>query len=222
MTLARNYKFIDREEDEDNFFNDLKLFMEDSVIDELKRQDIAQLMYELDEEYETIKRDRDYVREHILKGVSNSINIPVNIKTIITYAENDYNINLFSKSDLNPLIALRMVRELKEKLILVKGDDDLSKEGQDCALTLFNMVLNYSLSTKNIIIKHRLTKKAFEFVCGEILSKFEQAIVKPGEMVGSIAAQSIGEPANDFKYFPFSWCICGKCYFGCAKIKRSY
>ena len=196
MTLARNYKFIDREEDEDNFFNDLKLFMEDSVIDELKRQDIAQLMYELDEEYETIKRDRDYVREHILKGVSNSINIPVNIKTIITYAENDYNINLFSKSDLNPLIALRMVRELKEKLILIKGDDELSKEGQDCALTLFNMVLNYSLSTKNIIIKHRLTKKAFEFVCGEILSKFEQAIVKPGEMVGSIAAQSIGEPAT--------------------------
>ena len=89
-----------------------------------------------------------------------------------------------------------MVRELKEKLILVKGDDELSKEGQDCALTLFNMVLNYSLSTKNIIIKHRLTKKAFEFVCGEILSKFEQAIVKPGEMVGSIAAQSIGEPAT--------------------------
>ena len=195
-TLARNYKFIDREDDEINFFNDLKLFMEDSVIDELRRQDIAQLMYELDEEFETIKKDRDYVREHILKGVSNSINIPVNIKTIITYAENDYNINLFSKSDLNPLIALRMVRELKEKLILVKGNDEISKEGQSCALTLFNMVLNYSLSTKNIIIKHRLTKKAFEFVCGEILSKFEQAIVRPGEMVGSIAAQSIGEPAT--------------------------
>ena len=72
-----------------------------------------------------------------------------------------------------------MVRELKEKLILVKGDDELSKEGQDCALTLFNMVLNYSLSTKNIIIKHRLTKNAFKFVCGEIIAKFEQAIVRP-------------------------------------------
>jgi DNA-directed RNA polymerase II subunit RPB1 len=58
------------------------------------------------------------------------------------------------------------------------------------------MVLNYSLSTKNIIIKHRLNKKAFDFVCGEIKAKFEQAIVRPGEMVGSIAAQSIGEPAT--------------------------
>ena len=89
-----------------------------------------------------------------------------------------------------------MVRELKKKLILVEGDDDLSKEGQNCALTLFNMVINYSLSTKNIIMKHRLTKKAFKFICHEILTKFEQAIVKPGEMVGSIAAQSIGEPAT--------------------------
>ena len=195
-TLARNYKFFEREDDEYSLFNELKLFMEDSVIDELRRQEISQLMYELDEEFEQIKRDRDYAREHILKGMSNSINIPVNIKTIITYAENDNNINLFSKSDLNPLIAIQMVRELKEKLKLVKGDDDLSKEGQQCALTLFNMVLNYSLCTKNIIIKHRLTKTAFEFVCGEIISKFEQAIVRPGEMVGSIAAQSIGEPAT--------------------------
>ena len=89
-----------------------------------------------------------------------------------------------------------MVRELKEKLKLIKGEDKISKEGQDYAMTLFNMVLNYTLSTKNIIIKHRLTKNAFKFVCGEIIAKFEQAIVRPGEMVGSIAAQSIGEPAT--------------------------
>ena len=198
-TLETNYKFIGKKKDENDFFNDLKLFMEDSVIDDLKklnRQDLDKLMNDLNVEYETIKRNRDYVREHILKGLSNSINIPVNIETIITQAENDYNINIFSKSDLNPSDELKMVRELKKKLILVEGDDDLSKEGQNCALTLFNMVINYSLSTKNIIMKHRLTKKAFKFICHEILTKFEQAIVKPGEMVGSIAAQSIGEPAT--------------------------
>ena len=195
-TLARNYKFFEREEDEYSLYDELKLFMEDSVIDELKRQDLATLRIELNNEFEQIQRDRDYVREHILKGVSNSINIPVNIKTIITFAENDNKINLFSKSDLNPLIVLTKVKELKEKLKVIKGDDPISKEGQDCALTLFNMVLNYSLSTKNIIRTHRLNKTAFDFVCGEIISKFEQAIVRPGEMVGSIAAQSIGEPAT--------------------------
>jgi len=31
---------------------------------------------------------------------------------------------------------------------------------------------------------------------GEIETRFAQAIVSPGEMVGSIAAQSIGEPTT--------------------------
>ncbi len=195
-TLILNYKFIERDEDEFNFFNDLKRFMEDSVIEDLRRQDLSQLRLDLEMEFEQIKSDRDYMREKLLSSGDNSINIPVNIKTIITYAENDNNINIFSKSDLNPLIVLQKVKELKKELEIIKGTDKISMEGQECALTLFNMVLNYSLSTKNIIIRHRLNKKAFDFVCGEIKSKFEQAIVRPGEMVGSIAAQSIGEPAT--------------------------
>ena len=170
--------------------------MEESVIAELKTRELNELLYLLDNEFDQIKKDRDYARKYILREANNSINIPVNIKTIITYAENEYNINLFSKSDLNPFYAIKKVEELKAQLKIVKGDDNISKEGQENALTLFNMVLNYSLSTKNIIKKHRLSKKAFEIVCGEIKSKFEQAIVRPGEMVGSIAAQSIGEPAT--------------------------
>ena len=195
-TLILNYKFIERDEDEFNFFNDLKRFMEDSVIEDLRRQDLSQLRLDLEIEFEQIKSDRDYMRKTLLASGDNSINIPVNIKTIITYAENDNNINIFSKSDLNPLIVLQKVKELKKELEIIKGTDKISVEGQECALTLFNMVLNYSLSTKNIITKHRLNRKAFDFVCGEIKSKFEQAIVRPGEMVGSIAAQSIGEPAT--------------------------
>jgi len=204
--LASQYKLIEND-DEDEFilFNNLRLFMEDSVIEELRRTDLVQLKCELDAEFDQIKRDRDYVRKHILKGLNSSINIPVNIKTIITYAQNDNKIHIFSKSDINPLYAIRKLQELKESLILIKSKkskdpdapkDLISKEGQECALTLFNMVLNYSLCTKNIIFKHRLSKKAFDFVCGEIKAKFEQAIVRPGEMVGSIAAQSIGEPAT--------------------------
>ena len=195
-TLILNYKFIERDEDEFNFFNDLKRFMEDSVIEDLRRQDLSQLRLDLEIEFEQIKSDRDYMRKTLLASGDNSINIPVNIKTIITYAENDNNINIFSKSDLNPLIVLQKVKELKKELEIIKGTDKISVEGQECALTLFNMVLNYSLSTKNIITKHRLNRKAFNFVCSEIKSKFEQAIVRPGEMVGSIAAQSIGEPAT--------------------------
>lgn len=52
------------------------------------------------------------------------------------------------------------------------------------------------LNTKSMIMKQRLPKEAFDWVIGEIKYRFEQAIANPGEMVGPIAAQSIGEPAT--------------------------
>lgn len=52
------------------------------------------------------------------------------------------------------------------------------------------------LCTKNMIQTERLSSEAFDWIIGEIKSRFEQAIVNPGEMVGPIAAQSLGEPAT--------------------------
>jgi len=52
--------------------------MKDSIIKDLKRQDLSQLRYDLEEEYNHIKRDRDYAREKLLTSGDNSINIPVN------------------------------------------------------------------------------------------------------------------------------------------------
>ena len=189
-TLERNYKF-------NEVFNvdERRRFMEDNVIEEF-HQFNPDLNVQINDEFNQIKSDRDYARKNILTTGDNSIFIPVNIKTIMTYAENDNNITAFSKSDLNPFYVIQRVKELKEELKIRKGEDPISREEQSSALTLFYMVLNYSLCTKNVIYKHRLNKRAFDFVCGEIKSKFEQAIVRPGEMVGSIAAQSIGEPAT--------------------------
>ena len=42
----------------------------------------------------------------------------------------------------------------------------------------------------------RMNQKSFDWVIGEIKSRFDQAIANPGEMVGPIGAQSIGEPAT--------------------------
>jgi DNA-directed RNA polymerase II subunit RPB1 len=41
-----------------------------------------------------------------------------------------------------------------------------------------------------------MTKKAFDWILDEIKSRFEMAISNPGEMVGPIGAQSVGEPAT--------------------------
>jgi DNA-directed RNA polymerase II subunit RPB1 len=42
----------------------------------------------------------------------------------------------------------------------------------------------------------RLNNEAFEWLIGEIETRFQQAQANPGEMVGALAAQSLGEPAT--------------------------
>lgn len=46
------------------------------------------------------------------------------------------------------------------------------------------------------MLEGNLNKVAFDWVLGEIESRFAKAAVNPGEMVGVLAAQSIGEPAT--------------------------
>ena len=67
------------------------------------------------------------------------------------------------------------------------------------------MHLRTTLATRHVLEKHHLARVAFDWVVGEIESKFHQSVVHPGEMSGTLAAQSIGEPAaqmmlNTFHY----------------------
>ena len=132
-TLEKNYKFNYNNENDE-----FKSILKDSVIDELNKEDINKLNDEFNSEFDRIKHDRDYVRKNILKGSNNSINIPVNIKAIITIAGNDNNISNFTKTDLNPLFVIKNVAKLKSKLNLIK--DDNNKEKQKYDSNLFAMV----------------------------------------------------------------------------------
>ena len=138
--------------------------------------------------------DRNDKKKKILND--NSIHIPININRIITNAKTRYRISPFSKSNLNPFDINRDLIALKNELKIIKGNDTISRECQNNAMYLLNAVLNYSLSMKNLIIKHRINKDAFKEICSNIKKRFYKSLACPGEMVGSIAAQSIGEPIS--------------------------
>jgi DNA-directed RNA polymerase II subunit RPB1 len=57
-------------------------------------------------------------------------------------------------------------------------------------------LLRSSLSSRQVLEEHRLIHVAFNWLCGQIETRFEQAQVQAGEMVGALAAQSLGEPAT--------------------------
>ena len=50
-----------------------------------------------------------------------------------------------------------------------------------------------------------LSKKEFDELCENVVASFEQALVEPGEAVGTIAAQSIGEPGTQMTLRTFHY-----------------
>lgn len=41
-----------------------------------------------------------------------------------------------------------------------------------------------------------ITKKEFDDICDNVIDSYERSLVEPGEAVGTVAAQSIGEPGT--------------------------
>ena len=78
----------------------------------------------------------------------------------------------------------------------LQGDDRLSREAQENATILMNTMLRSTLCSRRMAEEYRLSTEAFEWLLGEIESRFAMSHAQPGEMVGALSAQSIGEPAT--------------------------
>lgn len=50
-----------------------------------------------------------------------------------------------------------------------------------------------------------LTKKEFDDICDNVLDSYERSLVEPGEAVGTVAAQSIGEPGTQMTLRTFHY-----------------
>jgi DNA-directed RNA polymerase II subunit RPB1 len=77
--------------------------------------------------------------------------------------------------------------------------DELTKMCNDSLFAsnkVFHILLRYYLAPKKSIIDLRLTKEMFNELLQEVRFKYIKACVHSGEMVGTLAAQSIGEPTT--------------------------
>jgi DNA-directed RNA polymerase II subunit RPB1 len=151
----------------------------------------------LDEEWEQLKLDRAMLRDVNLKKKDDEMmQLPMNVVRIIDSAKRLFKVDDSQRSDLHPAEVIPQVKELLERMVIVRGDDPLSVEAQINATLLIKAQLRSRLAFKRVAIQMRLNKLAFAHVLGELESRFTRALVNPGEMVGVLAAQSIGEPAT--------------------------
>ena len=161
----------------------------------------------LDEEYEQLCEDRRLLREFIFSAgdPSRPFYLPVNLRRIVQNAQQIFHIDRRKPSDLDPVEIIRQVQALLKRLLVVRGDDPLSKEAQENATLLFQMHIRSNFASRVVLEEFHLNKAGFEWVLGEVETKFNQALANPGEMCGTLAAQSIGEPATQMTLNTFHY-----------------
>lgn len=170
--------------------------MNADTIDEMN-ENISATKTILSRETERLLHFRKLLREEIFPTGDGNVYLPVNIIRLLETAQQTHGINPHSdKSDLHPINVIESVENVINKLVVVPGDDYISKEAQDNATLLLRILLYSNLAAKTLIFKYRLNEIAFKYVLGEVEESFVKSIVSPGEMVGAIAGQSIGEPAT--------------------------
>ncbi|KAL7620403.1 DNA-directed RNA polymerase II core subunit rpo21 [Parahypoxylon ruwenzoriense] len=152
----------------------------------------------LDMEWDAIYQDREFLRETKMHSekLEEMFQLPLNIGRIIESSKQLLKVDDAKRSNLTPQDVIPAVKALLERMVVVRGSDPVSREADYNASMLFKALLRSRLAFKRIAVHHRLDKLAFRHVMGELENRWSRALVNPGEMVGVLAAQSIGEPAT--------------------------
>ncbi len=167
--------------------DDLNILLRDEIIKDMKSDKNWEDKF--NEHFEQILKDREYMIMKVFKSKKEtSFMSPISFSRIINNAKilvKNTKINIYS--DLDPRYILSEINNLINELYISKANPG-------------NMFLSFLircyLSPKKIIKEYRFTKDIFDMVIQQIKHKFYESIAHPSEMVGVVAAQSIGEPCT--------------------------
>ena len=70
------------------------------------------------------------------------------------------------------------VRHLLKKCVIVPGEDSLSQAANENATLLFSCLVRSTLCTRRVAEEFRLSSEAFEWLLGEIETRFQQSMVR--------------------------------------------
>lgn len=190
-----DYIDMDRYKLEDTYL----LTKEDIMLDGMIRHDLQkELLKNTDWEKDTIEfykqiiDDRTFLIEKVFKmQYESKVTYPISLYRLIQNTKHLFHA-IPTTSDLHPSDIINELKTLEEESAFHK---------YNTGTKLFGMLLRAYLAPKRCILEHRLNKVSFEYILQQIRLKFKQALAHPSEMVGVIAAQSIGEPTTQLSAY---------------------
>ena len=130
-----------------------------------------------------MKADRKMLVEGVFRsGRVNGVFAAVNLERIIYNFKTKFGLLEDQRTNLTPARVLTGIKGVLQKT------QSFHK--------MWAALLRYYLAPGKIIMQNRFTESAFDTLCEVLVTKNWQAWVQPGELVGIIAAQSIGEPST--------------------------
>ena len=164
-------------------------------INELKKYN-KQTIKNLTEEYKNLLKLRKYFRN--LKYYEDDIvYVPINIYRIVKQSKKKFSIDRKKDYNLDVNYILEKVKYIVKNVIRLNCDTNYPfNELNNYNLKLLRTLIMSKLNTKIIIKENNLSKEAFDWVINRIELLFYKALIQPGESVGSISAQSLGEPTT--------------------------
>ena len=130
---------------------------------------------------------RPLLISNVLGGEGGSrVHAPVAFARLVTNYQYQLGLNNDSLSDVTPLELYRMIDETLERM----------KSAYSAPSPLVVMLMRYHLAPSVLLYERRYSAQGLTLLLEAVRLSFTRALVSPGEMVGMIAAQSIGEPTT--------------------------
>jgi intein/homing endonuclease len=131
---------------------------------------------------------REQVINNIFKNKDdNTVRMPVAFQNIIANIQGQLNLNANSTVDITPLEAFELI---EQQFVIINSMHYAT------TTPLFEVMYYYYLSPRDLLTNKRFHRKALVLLLETITLRYKHALVHPGEMVGVIAGQSIGEPTT--------------------------
>jgi DNA-directed RNA polymerase II subunit RPB1 len=133
-------------------------------------------------------QSKDTIIDNVFKFKSDfHVYLPVHFDHIINNIKNQVSSTKSTVIDITPLEVFQLTDLYFEKFIAL---------GAYSPNNLFKVLYEFNLSPKELLLANHMNKSAITLLLENIVLHYKQSLLNPGEMVGIIAAQSIGEPTT--------------------------
>jgi DNA-directed RNA polymerase II subunit RPB1 len=154
----------------------------------------------LDAEYKKLKELKEVISKEVFPDGDSGQHLPINVPRLLGRAklrgvmEDSEDL----KTKYTPVEVVELVNSLMDTLEItraIQAGDKIGREVEDNAKVILNAHLRTHLASKKLL-QDGLSRASVDWLLGEISLRFFKSQAHSGEMIGTLAAQSVGEPAT--------------------------